>query len=630
MKDESTHDEDQGRRHDADGGEKSSATSAVAIPLVALGLLAAAVWLGTKPATQPEPSPVVAGQPVATATDPLPSWRDGQAKKVILDFVAAVTTESAPTFVPRAERIAVFDHDGTLVCEKPVIHGMFLVDRVKALVERRPELAHEEPFATLLTGDLEFIRRLGKKFFADLTFSTLAGVPEEKLEAEARDFIRTARHPVFDVPLGEVAYQPMKELIALLKAKGFDVWICSGSGVHFMRPAAELWYEIPPDHVIASRPLTELREVEEPSPANEKTPNRRLDLVVLPQIHVLNDEERKPVSIGEQIGRRPILAVGNVGTTGDIEMLRWSQSGDRPSLQLLVLHDDAEREMAYGEPLNESLDAAKKYGWQVVRIAEDWSRVFAKPLVKNTSVAQPTAAAATVAVAVPNPKAVAAVPAERAVASAVTPAAEGPPPTKWDDEIAAYEKLDRESPVEPGGIVLLGSSNIRMWNTLADDFPGMNVVNRGVGGCRLVELVEFAPRLVAAAKPRVIVVGAGTNDVNAGTSTADIRAAFEQLVDTLRRDHPNATIAFLAISPTVKRWEQLDRQVEANAAIKAFIDTRGESKLVYLDANSAFLGPEGTPAPECFLDDMQHPSTIGNARRAELMRPMLKDLLEAP
>jgi phosphoserine phosphatase/lysophospholipase L1-like esterase len=630
MKDESTHEEDQGRRHDADGGEKSSATSAVAIPLVALGLLAAAVWLGTKPATQPEPAPVAAGQPVATATDPLPSWRDGQAKRVILDFVAAVTTESAPTFVPGAERIAVFDHDGTLVCEKPVIHGMFLVDRVKALVERRPELAHEEPFATLLTGDLEFIRRLGKKFFADLTFSTLAGVPEEKLEAEARDFIRTARHPMFDVPLGEVAYQPMKELIALLKAKGFDVWICSGSGVHFMRPAAELWYEIPPDHVIASRPLTELREVEEPSPANEKTPNRRLDLVVLPQIHVLNDEERKPVSIGEQIGRRPILAVGNVGTTGDIEMLRWSQSGDRPSLQLLVLHDDAEREMAYGEPLNESLDAAKKYGWQVVRIAEDWSRVFAKPLVKNASVAQPTAAAATVAVAVPNPKAVAAVPTERAVASAVTPAAEGPPPTKWDDEIAAYEKLDRESPVEPGGIVLLGSSNIRMWNTLADDFPGMNVVNRGVGGCRLVELVEFAPRLVAAAKPRVIVVGAGTNDVNAGTSTTDIRAAFEQLVDTLRRDHPDATIAFLAISPTVKRWEQLDRQVEANAAIKAFIDTRGESKLVYLDANSAFLGPEGNPAPECFLDDMQHPSTIGNARRAELMRPMLKDLLEAP
>ena len=617
---------------DAHGGEKSSTTSAVAIPLVALGLLAAAVWLGTKPAPTPEQAPVAPGQAVATVSDPLPSWREGPTKKAILDFVAAVTTESAPTFVPRAERIAVFDHDGTLVCEKPVMHGMFLVDRVKALVERRPELAHEEPYATLLTGDLEFIRRLGKKFFTDLTFSTLAGVPEEKLEAEARDFIRTTRHPVFDVPLGDVAYQPMKELLALLAAKGFDVWICSGSGVHFMRPAAEIWHGIAPDHVIASRPLTELREIEELSPANEKAPNRRLDLVVLPQLHVLNDEERKPVSIGEQIGRRPILAVGNVGTTGDIEMLRWSQSGDRPSLQLLVLHDDAEREMAYGEPLNESLDAAKKYGWQVVRIAEDWNRVFAKPLAKKVPAATPAVQPATVAAppqhAVPAATPLIKAPAELSLAPAATPSAAGPPPTKWEDEIAAYEKLDRESPVEPAGIVLLGSSNIRMWNTLADDFPGMNVVNRGVGGCRLVELAEFAPRLIAAVKPQVIVVGAGTNDVNAGTSTSDIRAAFERLIDTLRRDHPETTIAFLAISPTVKRWEQLDRQVEANAAIRACIDSRGDAKLVYLDANAAFLDPDGKPAPECFLDDMQHPSTIGNARRAELMRPMLKKLLE--
>jgi len=399
-----------------------------------------------------------------------------------------------------------------------------------------------------------------------------------------------------------------------------------------MRPAAESWYGIRPEHVIASRPVSELREIDGPGDGDDAdgaAAKRRLELVVTPHLQVLNDEERKPVSIGEHIGRRPILAVGNVGTTGDIEMLRWSQSGDRPSLQLLVLHDDAEREMAYGEPLNESLDAAKKYGWQVVRIAEDWSRVFAKPLVKTLPVAPPAAAAAAARMVAPEPLSVAAVPAAP-VEPAATPSSEGPPPTKWDDEIAAYEKLDRESPVDPGGIVLLGSSNIRMWNTLADDFPGMNVVNRGVGGCRLVELVEFAPRLVAAAKPRVIVVGAGTNDVNAGTSTTDIRTAFEQLVDSLRRDHPDATIAFLAISPTVKRWEQLDRQVEANAAIKSFIDTRGESKLVYLDANAAFLGPEGTPAPECFLDDMQHPSTIGNARRAELMRPMLKDLLEAP
>ena len=610
--------------------ERSSATSAVAVPLVALGLLAAAVWLGTKPAALQQAQPVVTTVQGTGPVDPLPSWNDGPTKKAILDFVTAVTTESAPTFVPRAERIAVFDHDGTLVCEKPLMHGMFLVDRVKALVDRRPELAHEEPFATLLTGDLEFVRRLGKKFFTDLTFSTLAGVPEEKLEAEARDFLRTARHPAFDVPLGDVAYQPMKELVALLEAKGFAVWICSGSGVHFMRPAADLWYGIGPERVIASRPLTELREVEEPSPDNEKTPNRRLDLVVLPQLHVLNDEERKPVSIGEHIGRRPILAVGNVGTTGDIEMLRWSQAGDRPSLQLLVLHDDDAREMAYGEPGNESLDAAATYGWQVVRMADDWKQVFAKPLVKRAAAVPPAPAAIAPQVVAPIAPAAASRSAEPSPAPPAEPAAEGPPTTKWERELAVYEQADRDTPPEAGGIVLLGSSNIRMWNTLADDFPGMNVINRGVGGCRLVELAEFAPRLVAAPKPRVIVVAAGTNDVAAGTLTADIRAAFERLVDVLRGDHPEATIAFLAISPTVKRWDQLDRQVAANAAIKTVIDSRGDAKIVYLDANAAFLGPDGKPAAECFLDDMQHPSTIGNSRRAEILRPLLRDLVSKP
>ncbi len=601
------------RGDEAEG--RSATTTAVAIPLVALGLLGAAIWLGAKPTTPPQPAATLPAG-TATAGDPLPSWTDGATKRAILAFVAAVTDESAPTFVPVAERVAVFDHDGTLVCEKPAVHGMFLVERVRALVERRPELAHEEPYATILTGDLEFLRKLGKKFFTDLTFSTLAGVPEETLEAEARDFIRTARHPVFDVPLGEVTYQPMKELIALLNSRGFAVWICSGSGVHFMRPAAELWYGIGPERVIASRPVTELREVGEPTPENEKTPNRRLDLVVLPQLHVLNDEERKPVSIGEHIGRRPIFAAGNVGTTGDIEMLRWSQSGHRPSLQLLVLHDDDVREMAYAEATDESLDAAKQYGWQVVRMATDWKQPFARPLTRRPPVVADQPAAS-----------VAAAPTNEPTTPPAPAGGAGPAPTNWEEEIAAFERLDRERPPQPGGVVLLGSSNIRLWNTLADDFPGMNVISRGVGGCRLGELVEFAPRLVAAAEPRVIVVGAGTNDVDAGAKTAEIRDAFERLVAALRRDHPDAVIAFLAISPTVKRWGQLERQADANAAVKGFIEAAEDGRLVYVDANAAFLGPDGKPAAECFVDDMQHPSTIGNSRRAEILRPVLQDLL---
>lgn len=556
-------------RH-VDQPASASGASAVAVPLIALGLLGAAVWFGSTPA----PVPLDSRAAPVGVTDSLPSWNDGPTKRAILEYVAAVTTPDSKDFVPVAERVAVFDHDGTLICEKPIAHGMFLIDRVKALVERRPELAHEEPFTTLLTGDLDFVRRLGKKFFADLSFAALGGVPEERLEAEARDFIRTARHPAFDVSLGETTFAPMKELIALLRSRDFSVWICSGSGVHFMRPAAAEWYGIPPERVIASRPTTVMREIEGLELAADESPNRRLDLVVLPELQVLNDEGRKPVSIGEQIGRRPIFAAGNVGTGGDIDMLRWSQSGDRRSLQLLVLHDDAEREMAYDEPRNESLAAAEHYGWQVVRMATDWKAVFARPLTRKMAAAAAAAAAA------------------------------------------------------PGGVCFLGSSNIRQWITLADDFPGMNVVNRGVNGCRLMELAEFAPVIAAPLQPRLVVVSAGTNDLAAGRTPADIVADFGRLVANLRRELPDVKVAFLAISPTIKRWDQRDTQAAANAAVRAAIesDELGEG-VAFIDANQAFLGPDGTPAPECFLDDQQHPSTIGNARRAELMRPLLEQLL---
>ena len=594
----------------SDGGSRSAA-SAAAIPLLAVGLLAAAVWFGSKPASEvAAPVPPEAASTPAT-TDPLPSWNEGSVKRAILDFVKTVTTEGTPGFVPVAERVAVFDNDGTLVCEKPLVHGMFLIDRIKALVERQPDLAHEEPYATILTGDLEFIRRLGRKFFIDVTFAALAGVPAEAIEAEVRDFLRTSRHPLYDVPLGEVTYLPMKELLALLQSRGFAVWICSGSGIHFMRPAAEAWYGIPPERVIASRPVTELREVSPAGPETSASPNKRLDLVVRPEILVLNDGAQKPVSIGDAIGRRPIFAAGNVGSAGDIDMLRWSQAGDRPSLQLLVLHDDADREVAYGEPSNASLEAAETYGWPVVRMARDWRQLFARPLTRR-----PAAGAA-------HGPGTAAPPQAAASGQSVVS-------NRWDDELAAYAKQDREAPAAAGGICLLGSSNIRMWNTLADDFPGMNVVNRGVGGCLLGELADFAARLVANVKPRVIVVAAGTNDVAGGRSTADILAAFKRLVANLQTATPEATIVFLAISPTVKRWDQLERQQAANAAIKEFIEAEGrEEKLVYLDVNAAFLGPDGTPAPECFLDDMQHPSTIGNARRAELMRPVLRTLVSS-
>jgi len=607
-----------------------------AVPILAMAAIASmaiAVW-STPVVAPPVVAPTVpmVAEPPAFA-DPLPSWNDGATKRAILTFLDDVTRTGATTFVPVPERVAVFDHDGTLVCEKPIVHGAFLLDRLVAFVAANPDLAHEEPYATLLGGDIEFIRKLGKKFFADLTFATLAGVPEDKLEEQVRGFLQTARHPVFDVPYGDVTFQPMKELLALLRSRGFSIWICSGSGIHFMRPAAEAWYGIGPEHVIASRSTTEMREVESPGdalPANA-SPNRRLALVVQPNLEVLNDEERKPVSIGEQIGRRPIFAAGNVGTGGDIAMLRWSQSSPRPNLQLLVLHDDDKREMAYGEATNASLEAADRYGWHVVRMATDWKRVFARPLEKK---ATPPGNPSSPATSGPIGGGAVAAPPSPPVAEQNTPAALTvvPPPVRWEKEIAAFEKSDLEQPPAAGGVVFLGSSNIRMWDTLDADFSGMNAVNRGVGGSLLAELATLAHRLVPAAKPRVVVVSAGGNDIAAGSPPAAVREAFALLVDNLRRELPDVKIMYLAMLPSEKRWEQRGLQREANEAVRDFIAAQGEaSGLAYVDTNAVFLGPDGLPAVECFLDDKLHPSTIGNARRAEILRPLLEKLLaDAP
>ena len=648
--------------------EPPQSAAGIALPVAALAALTAAViWFGLSPAppskqraaatvAAPAGGPACAScgsQPAAAAAtsastsaspavrstsaspavqiDPLPSWNDGPTKQSILDFVQKVSRQGSDTFVPVPERIAVFDHDGTLVCEKPIVHGMFLIDRVRALAEQQPEIAHEEPYATLMTGDIDFVRRLGKKYFLDLMFTTLAGVTEEKLEADTRQFLETARHPVFDVPYADVTFQPMKELIALLRSHDFSVWICSGSGVHFMRPAAEAWYGIGPEHVIASRAVSELREVdgagESDAAADAGSPNRQLELVVMPHLQVLNDEERKPVSIGEHIGRRPIFAAGNVGSTGDIEMLRWSQSSRRPNLQVLVLHDDAEREMAYGEASNDSLEAAEKYGWSVVRMATDWNRIFARPLEKKQSA--PTLNPSAPSTSMPAPV----VPAPVVPVAEPAPQAAVPPPVRWENEIAAFEKADREQPPAPGGVVFLGSSNIRMWNTLDGDFPELNAINRGVGGANLAELAEVALRLVPTAKPRAVVVSAGSNDIAAGATAEAVRDAFASLVKNLRAELPDVKIAFLAMAPSEKRWEQRDRQREANEAVRDFIAARvaAEGKaagMSYIDANAAFLGPDDLPAVECFLDDKLHPSTIGNARRATIIRPQLHDLLQ--
>lgn len=200
---------------------------------------------------------------------------------------------------------------------------------------------------------------------------------------------------------------------------------------------------------------------------------------------------------------------------------------------------------------------------------------------------------------------------------------------RWAKELAAFAAAERESPPRPGGVCLLGSSNIRMWDTLAADFPGIDVVNRGVGGCRLDEVAEFGPRLAAVLEPRIVVVSAGSNDIAAGRTTEQVLAAFEATVAGLREAVPGVPVVFLAINPSIKRWEQFERQKAANAAVRSLIESgRGGDRLHFVDVTPAFLGPDGEPDPACFIDDLLHPSAVGNARRAAIMRPVLDRLIE--
>ena len=202
---------------------------------------------------------------------------------------------------------------------------------------------------------------------------------------------------------------------------------------------------------------------------------------------------------------------------------------------------------------------------------------------------------------------------------------------RWEEEVARYETAARVAPPAAGAVVLLGASNIRMWETLAADFPGLEVVNRGVGGCKLTELAGFAPRLLSAARPGVVVISAGSNDVHGGADAEAVLAAWRDVIATIRRGHPTVPILVMGILPAKSRWEERETQSTANGLIQGAIAAAGGKidggAVEYLDVWGDFLGPDATPDPEAFLDDDLHPSAIGNARRASRMRPVLDRLL---
>ena len=309
------------------------------------------------------------------AADPLPSWNDGKAKQSIVDFVAKVTKEGSPDFVPVPERIATFDNDGTLWCEQPVpVQLYFALDRVKALAPQHPEWKDKEPFASLLKGDLNAALAGGDRAILELFMATHTGMTTVEFEQIVKDWLATARHPKTGKLFTEMVYQPMLELLAYLRANGFKNYIVSGGGIEFMRPWTEKVYGIPPEQVIGSSVKTKF-EMRDGKPV----------IVRLPELNFNDDKADKPVGINQHIGRRPIAAFGN--SRGDKEMLEYTQGGSGARFMLLVLHDDAAREYAYGPALGlpdvklgaftqAVYDQAKKEGWTVVSMKDDWKTVF--------------------------------------------------------------------------------------------------------------------------------------------------------------------------------------------------------------------------------------------------------------
>ena len=323
---------------------------------------------------------IALGGLASAQSDPLPSWHDGPAKKAILDFVHTTTTQGSPNFVPTAERVATFDQDGTLWVEQPMYSQvMFILERVPALIRTKPELAKVAPFSTvleILKGDRSAIARLTLSDLTKLAGATLSGMPVETFQGEAQKWLAEAKDPRWQKPYTDLTYLPMQEVLKYLRASGYKTYIVTGGGQDFVRAYAEATYGIPPEQVVGTAFGTTYGYGKDGKPFLTKAPKLLLK----------DNNAGKPEAIHLMIGRRPHMAVGN--STGDQQMLEYTRAGDGARLAMLVLHDDARREYAYGpaqglpatqvgnftQPL---YDEAQKQGWTVVSMKNDWRKVFA-------------------------------------------------------------------------------------------------------------------------------------------------------------------------------------------------------------------------------------------------------------
>jgi phosphoglycolate phosphatase-like HAD superfamily hydrolase len=335
-------------------------------------LLLAALLAFATLAASPVPSALY-----AQGADPLPSWNEGATKQAIVEFVKATTDRSSPDFVPPGQRIATFDQDGTLWVEHPMYtQVIYCLDRVPALVREKPELKDEEPFKTILTGDKEAIARLPMKDLEKLLDATLSGMSVDDFQEQVKAWLASARDPRWQRPYTELTYQPMLEVLRFLRDKDYKTYIVTGGGQDFVRVYADQVYGIPTEQVVGTAGGTKYGYDKNGKPFLTKEPKL-----------LLNDNDAgKPEGIHLMIGMQPHAAFGN--STGDKQMLEYTKAGDGKRLSMLVMHDDAQREYAYG-PANglpetkvgtftqALFDEAKKDGWIVISMKKDWKRIFA-------------------------------------------------------------------------------------------------------------------------------------------------------------------------------------------------------------------------------------------------------------
>jgi len=302
-------------------------------------------------------------------SDPLPSWNEGEVKQAIIRFIERITSSGGKDYLPPAERIAVFDNDGTLWSEQPMyFQGFFALDRVKALAPKHPEWKEKQPFRAVLENDMKAVAASGEKGVAEIVMSTHAGVTTEEFERIVKDWLATAKHPRFGRPFTDLVYQPMLELLAYLRENGFKTYIASGGGIEFLRPWVERVYGIPPEQAVGSS-IKVKYELRETGPV----------LVRLPEIDFIDDGAGKPVGIHKFIGRRPAFAFGN--SDGDLQMMQWTAAGPGLRFMGLVHHTDAEREWAYDREspvgrLDKALAEARSKNWPVVDMKRDWQVIY--------------------------------------------------------------------------------------------------------------------------------------------------------------------------------------------------------------------------------------------------------------